>query len=329
MQPVWLREAKARARWLCLLAARPYLRNPLSDRGKWYLLHLLNSGGGQADFWQRLGVRRCRIAGGGVISCDLRSKAERFVYLCGEYEPGMTRFLRSVVDREWRFIDVGAHVGKYTVLAAPNVAEVIAIEPNAGCRDLLGADVQSNHFHNVTILPYALDESDRSAELVLPEGKDSLGTLVEGAQGVPGETVRAVRGDAVIPHSHRCTYLKVDVEGLEERVLRGCPDLLRGQRTVVQLEVTGEWLRQAGSSAESLFAYLRGFDLWPYVLGTHRGLRNRIFIERVDCPLEREQYNVLFLPAESAEQFGDWVRDRHGEGPREVGPEHGPRDLEP
>ena len=293
-------------RWTVLRALRPYLRNGLVDRGKWLLLHKLNPRPGQDLDCLELGCRVCRVKGGGYILCDLRHAADRFVYLCGEYEIGLTRFIRSVLSPHWRFVDVGANVGKYMVLAAPRTHEVLCIEPNPVSRWFLQTNIALNSFTNVKVAPIGLDE--QSGQATLSYSGDNIGgaSLIDDANSTNQFTVPVLRGDELAKFDGP-TYLKVDVEGFEERVLRGFEGLLDAKETVIQAEITDEWLRRVGGSAGSLFTYMADKGYFPFAVRTRSQLRTTFELVALESPLEKYQYDVVFLPNCDLPSFWKWV----------------------
>jgi len=294
-------------RWLLLRALSPYLRNRWIDRGKWFLIYHLNPKPGRDLSWDRLGIRECRMRGGSRIQCDLRHSAHRFVYFTGEYEVALTRFVSSVVGSNWTFVDVGANVGHYSLIAAPLVREVFSLEPNHRSRVALEANVRLNQFTNVRILPLAAGSDE--AELVLHQSGDDIGgaSLVHRSPGMDDQRVRVVRGDDVVDPTSGPTYLKVDVEGFEDHALRGFSRLLSRDDVVVQVEVTDSWLRRGGSSAEELFGRLASFGFRPNVVRVRSFIRSRPQLVPIEAPLCDFQYDAVFHKRTSVDAFWAWV----------------------
>lgn len=299
--------AQVWTRWLMLRALRPYLRNRLVDRGKWFLLNQLNPRPGPDEVLAKLGTRVCRMRGGGLIECDMRHSADRFVYLTGEYEIACTRFLRRVVGPGWRFVDVGANVGKVTVIGATLADHVIAIEPNTESRFQLERNLRLNGFSNVEV--HAVGLSDVPGEaLLFQTGLDSAGAslLKQGGDEVERE-VSLSTGDSLVGPSSLRTYLKIDVEGFEEHVLRGFAGLLEQGNIVVQAEITDHWLRRAGGSAVSLFAFMCDLEYYAYTSHSRTRIRTRVELEPLEGPQDRSQYNAIFIRQKTSTAFWEWL----------------------
>jgi FkbM family methyltransferase len=127
------------------------------------------------------------------------------------------------------FVDVGANVGTYTIWAAECGAEVIALEPAADTFDLLLENVALNGYQ-VAAIQAAV--GDRCGAAQFTAGRDTGNRLDPDG---PVET-RLVTIDSLIKE-RQVAGMKVDVEGFEIHVLRGCTHALSEHRIgLIQLE---------------------------------------------------------------------------------------------
>ena len=77
------------------------------------------------------------------------------------------------------------------------------------------------------------------------------------------------------PDQRPLTFVKVDVEGFEVRVLRGLRGTLSKHRPIVATEVIPDWLERAGGSVAELAESMHGAGYEGYGLRTRRkGLRH-------------------------------------------------------
>ena len=128
------------------------------------------------------------------------------------------------------FIDIGAHVGYYTVRMAKKCREVIAFEPNPRNRETLLKNIELNNIHNVTVYSYAVGESRYKAKLWLAS---AVSTLLEGY--VAGESIEV----DVVPLDEVVNYadvIKIDVEGYEWNVIQGMKNLLTKHKPTLIIE---------------------------------------------------------------------------------------------
>jgi FkbM family methyltransferase len=130
------------------------------------------------------------------------------------------------------FIDVGANIGTYSVLASELGCEVIAVEPNADNADRVRANLALNG-HAGDVREVVLTDTvktvhfstDRDSENhITADGGENVATL----QGQPLDDIaggRYVRGT------------KIDVEGAERQVLLGAAEsLAAGRIDLLQIE---------------------------------------------------------------------------------------------
>src|SRR5438445_4764144 len=138
-------------------------------------------------------------------------------------------------------IDAGAHIGRYTLMAASAVGpsgRVIAIEPGPDTFTLLCENAALNRMSWITAIHAALGKEDGSAELFTgsDQATNSLRgewlDKLEGSQSVARRscqevTVRSLGSLLTELGVGPVDLLKIDVEGAELEVLQGARDLLR------------------------------------------------------------------------------------------------------
>ncbi len=139
--------------------------------------------------------------------------------------------------RAWRaalasgglFIDVGANVGTYTIWAAELGAEVIALEPAPDTFELLRENVALNGYQ-VTMVRAAA--GDHCGTACFTAGRDAVNCLDPAGPAMTDlVTVDSLLGD------RHAAGMKIDVEGFEIDVLRGCSRALADHRIgLIQLE---------------------------------------------------------------------------------------------
>lgn len=144
----------------------------------------------------------------------------------GDWEPWIREFLQRTLTKGMRFVDVGAHLGWYTLLARELVGPegtVHSFEPNPSHAALLRRSLMINGFHAEVRTAACSDRADDKLYAVDPEFSGN-GRLVECA-GARGESfcVRTERLDEVV---READFVKIDAEGHESRVLAGMTGLI-------------------------------------------------------------------------------------------------------
>jgi FkbM family methyltransferase len=190
------------------------------------------------------------------MQVNLRDWIGQHIYVCGEYEPPVARLIQSVLREGDVFIDVGANIGYFSLLASKSVGlagQVLAFEPDPQTRQMLSTNVEINHKHNIIVNEQAL--SDCLGEVSFyqaPREHSGLSSMRRLESAAGATIVQAGPLEAFFPHITGVRLVKIDVEGAESLVLHGMQALLRRDHPDLIVEITDHFLREMGSSSESL-----------------------------------------------------------------------------
>ena len=205
-------------------------------------------------------VRITRIGGfhiahrGGVDKDVLAYSFARDLFFRGvpEYRPAPDHVI----------IDVGAHIGTFSLLAASRVprGRVYAIEPCERSYDLCRINALLNRADNLDVSHLAL--ADRAGSCVLYHESGSCGhSIVDSHEGL-GERVRSLTLAGFLESKaiRRCHFLKMNCEGAEFPILLSTPvDVLRRIEVMVVLYHCDKF---RGATEEALVSHLKdaGFE---------------------------------------------------------------------
>lgn len=152
------------------------------------------------------------------------------------YEAHVTAAIRPYLRPGSVFVDVGANIGYYTLLAASRLGpdgKIFAFEPGAANCDLLQKSVAHNAFTNVQLFPHAVADTARMVGLTMD---DSNGVIHAAAPAEGREQVTAVPLDDALADQPRIDVIKMDIEGAEGLALQGATQLLQRHHPVVFTE---------------------------------------------------------------------------------------------
>lgn len=164
----------------------------------------------------------------------------------------LLRFLRPTDG----FLDIGANVGFYTVLASTIVTEgpLLAFEANPRNTDVLRDQVELNQLANAEVFGNALGNS--TGQLSFFDSGRETGSIAgdkdPGAKliTVPCKRLDDCLGERSLPD---CVVAKMDVEGCEALVLEGATGTMQGGRIAVWLfELNEIALRKHDASGDKL-----------------------------------------------------------------------------
>jgi len=139
-----------------------------------------------------------------------------------EFERWMWRYLNL---REGDvFIDVGAHIGKYTIPAARAVGGkglVIAIEPHPENYRVLIRNIKANNLNNVIALNVAAWSGERKLKLFIGDSGSRHSVKKDFGRGyieVPARALDSILNELKVEN---VDLIKIDVEGRSSRFLKG------------------------------------------------------------------------------------------------------------
>jgi FkbM family methyltransferase len=186
----------------------------------------------------------------------------RFVdhYVFNEYEPLTRNFFLNSLRPGAVVIDVGAHIGYYTLLAAKAVGpkgRVHAVEPWRETVEVLRRSVYLNDFRNVEIHALAAGKERAQRAFHVTGSSDSHG-FYHHPNTATLQTIEVTQTplDEII-HG-RVDFVKIDVEGAEIEVLEGMTRILKNNP---RMSLCAEWfpagMRNAGYAPLDLPRCLR------------------------------------------------------------------------
>jgi len=185
-------------------------------------------------------VHACQGALQGYTLYTDWTRYRSFVY--GTWEPEVSNVVLSVVKPGMTVIDIGAHIGYYTLLFAKCVGadgRVISFEPFPDNFALLQKNVQLNGLSQVQPRPQAVFSAAREITLAVPDHTLNPGQgSVSHASGSRKFLVQAVCLDSFCAQEAlRPDLIKMDVEGAEQDVLLGARQTIAQWRPKLLIEL--------------------------------------------------------------------------------------------
>jgi FkbM family methyltransferase len=215
------------------------------------------------------------------IECGLRmrlhfeSELARRIY-CDDFEREERHFVSAFLRTGDVFVDVGANIGLFSLIAAYRVGHsgaVYAFEPCRKTFHRLLENIKLNNFRNTQCVELALsDESGEFPFYTSEEGLDAWNSIAHPIEGksFTREFIQCITWDR-FAHLHqlvgRVAMMKIDVEGWESRVLEGAREsLLREDAPLLQVEFTDKASISAGTSCKRLYQLLEslGYRIFSY-----------------------------------------------------------------
>jgi FkbM family methyltransferase len=179
--------------------------------------------------------------------------AGRSLELYGEWAENELGFVRNFIEAGSVVLDVGAYVGTHTLAFARFVGSdgyVFAFEPLRAAFEVLTLNVSANHLSNVRLENAAV--ADRAGLMEIPAlnianatsfGSTSLKDRPVKAQPQFEQRTVAQTKVAEVPviaiddlDLAKCSFIKIDAEGMESAVIRGATATIRRLTPVIYAE---------------------------------------------------------------------------------------------
>ncbi len=149
-------------------------------------------------------------------------------------------FLLHVLRPDDLFVDVGANIGAYTVLAGSRGCKVIAIEPIEDTFRWLRRNVDVNGLGSRVEL-HRCGVGACQSKLRFTTSQDTVNHVC--TSGEAGEEIEVTTLDSLLA-GRRPSIMKIDVEGFELQVLKGASEALGSEHLqVVIIEMNGSCRR--------------------------------------------------------------------------------------
>ena len=221
---------------------------------------------------------KTRTIFGDQMMVNTSERLGRSIYYFGIWEPNLTYYVLDHLQEGDVFIDVGANVGYYSILAGKAVGEtggVVAIEAAPQTFEQLCVNLKLNAIQNCRLLKLAawngpgeisfFAKADRSdvTSTANPELAQKWGNQREFKVPCAPLSSALTAGEAA-----KARLIKIDVEGAEWRVLEGMSDMISQCRPDMEVvvELAQEGLDAAGKKCDDVVDLFRRWGFRPYLL---------------------------------------------------------------
>ena len=169
----------------------------------------------------------------------------RCLDLYGEWSEAEMIVYETFIKKDYTVIEVGSHIGSFTVPIAKLARSVFAFEPQRTVFQVLNANLITNGIHNVYSYMNAVGSEDKHLWLkevdyessITEQGFNSGGIHLKQIQAENnGYPCRQITLDNFIPKEADIKFIKVDAEEMEIDVLKGAVELIKANKPVMYLE---------------------------------------------------------------------------------------------
>jgi len=172
-----------------------------------------------------------------------------------EYQIAVRRRSIELCKKRDVALDIGANVGLWSRDLVKSFGRVIAFEPVGIFRECLELNVTGDNFE---VRPIALGDQDTMGTMIITEDNSGHSHLDPATMGTGN--VQVVRLDNL--NFHNISYIKIDCEGYEYRILQGAEQTIRRCSPVMVIEQKSH---DAYSKQYGQFAAIELLESWGMV----------------------------------------------------------------
>lgn len=180
---------------------------------------------------------------GHKLNCRLDDFVQRHIAIFGLWEPTLTEYVLAKGSVHGTFLDVGANVGYFSLLASKVFKKVISFEPSPSIYDALIRNIELNGVKNIVPLKVAISDHETTAPFYRSHSSNSgNSSLSEGPGRALEGYVRCAPLQALLADDEwrNVQFVKIDVEGHEAEVvsslLKSVPEMRDDVEIVVQID---------------------------------------------------------------------------------------------
>jgi len=149
------------------------------------------------------------------------------------------------------FLDIGANVGIFSLIASQTFDEVVAFEPSPKTYEILKSNIELNSYKNITLHNIGLSNQKTTMKLYLNPLNNGGATLnknvLKGTTELKKESWDSidVKVDILDKISElqnkKIDFIKIDVEGYELSVLEGAVNLIKTNMPLIYAEISKDY----------------------------------------------------------------------------------------
>jgi FkbM family methyltransferase len=217
----------------------------------------------------------------------------------GDVDWGSEKIMFSLLRQNGVFLDVGAHIGYYSLYMMPGVLKAYCFEPDPRVFALLEKNVGDNP--KVETIPWAVGATAGRARFTLERDSEISHLSHYGEDKFRQIVVNVVTIDSfVFERGLAVEAIKIDIEGHDIEAIRGAMGLLEQQQPLVLTEARPD---------PELFALMQRISYRVHAFVRHPRTRKKAMVElSADVPVEGETKMLFLVPHRLKRHFAQAVK---------------------
>lgn len=249
---------------------------------------------------------------GWIEVCPAHSMGNR-IFFGSLYEEESIKLIRTLVNKGFSFIDVGANIGLHTIAAGLSrhnpEQSIVAFEPNKEISKRLKINTHLNNLTFILIVEKALGDVSGTLPFYNSKsknkGKNSLLKLEDTVHDYDVAVTTMDKELFGLGINYSNLIIKIDTEGYEYKVLLGAKDnVLSSTNCFLFIELSPDFLTISGISIQELKDKLKEFGFTYFIklpieeklktFGENSNQENIIFVKGNDAKnIVAENYSIM------------------------------------
>jgi FkbM family methyltransferase len=173
----------------------------------------------------------------------------------GYYEPEETALIKQLVKPDWVCLDIGAHIGYFTLLMAKRCLGVHAFEADYENCQLLRKNLELNKVENFFIWNSAAGESNGRVKLYSCDTNSGMHRIYPSRWCK--EWVKDINLLKIDLYIEDVQFIKMDIEGSELGALKGMKNILTNSKPTILMEFCPQYIEEYGADPKDVYNFMR------------------------------------------------------------------------
>ncbi|MDP3941909.1 MAG: FkbM family methyltransferase [bacterium] len=209
-----------------------------------------------------------------------------------EYE---TELFKKNIKKGDIILDIGAHIGYYTLIAARIVGSngrVYAFEPDPKNFSLLKKNVEENRYKNVVLINKAVSDTDGDLKLFLASKNTGDHRIYKPKERRKSVKIQSITLDNFFKNNYRVDLIKLDIQGSEVRAIKGGQKIIKLNKNIkILTEFWPRGLKLSGSSANEYIGLLTENKFQIYDVNKDKKATKLISAKKLLTPIESDVHD--------------------------------------
>jgi FkbM family methyltransferase len=187
------------------------------------------------------------------------------------WEPHITEFLKTNLNENSTFIDVGSAYGWHSIHSSKLCKKILSFEPQGILYNIQKQNIDDNCIKNIDLYNIGIGDSNKTKFMTpINYENNSLnyGDLsVSSCDNENGEKIVIKKLDSF--RLKNVDIVKIDVQGYEKYVLLGLKDLIKTQKPSFIIEIESHQLRKFDCTPNEIYDLFKEYDYHIFLLDYH------------------------------------------------------------